>query len=451
MQEGPSLTSCIRLRRTIASASGTWLSQESRSGSPPLAWPKARKTAIIPPVRSANPSLAAVVLVSLVGCRSDENAPTVSPSAERTEVAPVASAAPASLASRVEAAPTDPSKPCAGKAAGVHACAEHELLECDGAGASKVVQTCFDIERCDDQKGSCEPACGDGEVYVPATPKEGFRMGRGKVPFGFGARNSGNTGDGIADTPHTVVLTRPFCMDAHEITVADYAKCIDAGKCTVPGIKTHWKVYPHRPEMPANMIDWRQANAYCEFEDGKTLPTEAQWEWAASGPDGRMWPWGNDTPTCEHADFTPGQLNSPASNDGCHDGGASPIGAHPKGAKEWPSGTIYDLAGNVWEWTLDNYWRFDAAPATDPLFLMNEASPHVVKGGGWNRSGVAIATSYRGAAVVDYQRPALGGRCIRNPKGTEFQRKPERTTSVGAPTSAAAGAARTAAATTLGT
>jgi formylglycine-generating enzyme required for sulfatase activity len=380
-------------------------------------------------VRNVRPSSCGVavlaVLVGGVGCRR-ENAPPSPTSSVGAAVSSVGalSSAPPSTKPASSSEPGSASAPCSGKAAGARACSGSELVECDGSGSSRVVQTCFDIERCDEASGTCAPACGAGEVYVPATPKDGFRMGRGKVAFGFGPRASGNTGDGLADTPHSVVLTRPFCMDALEITVAEYDRCVQAGKCSLPGIKTTWRVYPHRPEMPANMIDWKQAKAYCEFEDGKTLPTEAQWEWAAAGPDGRRWPWGDETPSCEHADFTPGVLTSPAGDDGCQGGGASIGGSHPKGDKAWPSGTLHDLAGNVWEWTLDNYWRFDATPANDPVFATNLEAPHVVKGGGWNRSASAIEAAFRGSAVVDYQRPALGGRCVRNPKGTVFQRRP---------------------------
>ncbi len=352
-------------------------------------------------------------------------------SADPGPAAPSARAAaldgsPVGTSSAASNAPPAPKTPCDGKPAGARACAANDVVECDGSGQQKLVQSCLDIERCDGAKATCEPACGAGEVYIPATPKEGFRMGRGKVGFGFGSRKSGVGANGVSDTPHTVVLTRPFCMDAHEITVADYARCVEAGKCTLPDTNTFWRVYPHKPDMPANMIHWRQSMTYCAFEGGKTLPTEAQWEWAATGPEGTEFPWGNEQPTCEHADFTPGALPDPACDCGCHKGGASPVGTHPKGDKSWPTGKLHDLGGNVWEWTLDNYWRFDTLPATDPLYLVNQDQPHVLRGGGWNRSAPALGTSYRAAHIVGYQRPAIGARCIRNPGGTTFEMHPKR-------------------------
>jgi formylglycine-generating enzyme required for sulfatase activity len=305
--------------------------------------------------------------------------------------------------------------PCLGKHAGELACDDRALIRCDDvAGAVTPVQTCLDVERCDAEHGACAPACPSGEVYIPPTGAEGFTMGRGTVPYGFGPRKSSNQGHGIADAPHQVVLTRPFCMDATEVTVGAYATCVAERGCTKPDFRTHWIVFPEKADYPVNMVDWRQASHYCE-SIGKSLPTEAQWEWAASGPDGRKYPWGDAKPTCEHADFTLGDLSSPACDCGCRGGGASPVATHPDGDREWPTGKIHDLAGNVWEWCVDNYAQYKPLPQTDPVYVTDKAAPHVVRGGGWNRSAASLTTSFRGTAVVEYQRPALGFRCVRNP------------------------------------
>ncbi len=68
----------------------------------------------------------------------------------------------------------------------------------------------------------------------------------------------------------------------------------------------------------------------------------------------------------------------------------------------------------MWEWCLDNYAPYPTLPQKDPLYATSEDAPHVVRGGGWNRSATALTTSFRGTAVVEYQRPALGFRCVRN-------------------------------------
>lgn len=355
---------------------------------------------------SRRPALpAAVPLILLLAASSGcSDRPAEAHQAQRD--APPPSAAPSRPPAPV------PQGPCAGKHAGELACDGRTLLRCGETVTT--VSTCLDIERCDADAGRCAPGCPAGEVYVPATGPEGFTMGRGVEPYAFGSRASHNEGHGIADTAHKVVLTRPFCMDATEVTVAAYATCVAEHGCTPPSILTHWRVFPDQPEQPVNMVHWKQAMHFCASV-GKTLPSEAQWEWAASGGDGRRWPWGDTPPTCAEADFTAGDLTSPACNCGCDGGGASKVGTHPNGDKVWPSGRIHNLAGNVWEWCLDNYAPYGSAEETNPVRRTNEEASHVVRGGGWNRSAVALQTWFRGTAVVDYQRPALGFRCVRDP------------------------------------
>jgi formylglycine-generating enzyme required for sulfatase activity len=360
------------------------------------------------PVSARALLLALSALLAGAGCPASGVAET-----QRTTSAAEPSAAVASAPSP----DTSTTGPCAGMRAGARVCQGPSLLRCDDlSGAVTLLQTCLDIERCDVGRGECVPDCPPGEVYVPRTGPEGFTMGRGKELFGFGSRASGNPGKGVADTPHKVVLTRPFCIDAIEVTIGAYAKCAAELGCKPPNMWSRWSVYPHKTEIPVQLVHWRQAKYYCEA-GGKSLPTEAQWEWAASGGSDHVYPWGDAPPTCAEADFTPGELTAPVCDCGCGGGGASPVGTHPKGDKVWPAGRIHDLAGNVWEWCLDNYVPYGADPETDPLHVTREDATHVVRGGGWNRSAAALTTSFRGAAVVDYQRPALGFRCVRNARG----------------------------------
>ena len=274
-------------------------------------------------------------------------------------------------------------------------------------------KTCLSIEKC--EAGQCVPACPTGEVYVPPTPPEGFTLGRGKIGYGFGKLKGGTPANGIADAPHKVILTKPFCMDATEVTVRAIVKCVQEQGCRPPAITDRWSTYPKKLDYPVNMVEWDIARDHCE-KQGQSLPSEAQWEWAATGGDGRDWPWGNETPNCEYADFTEGSLPSPGGDAGCHGGGPSAVGTHRKGDKIWPNGPIHDLAGNVWEWTLDSYVRFPTETETDPVHLIAGNLTHVVKGGGWNRSHRGIMTWFRGAAIHTYKVPGLGFRCVRNPK-----------------------------------
>jgi formylglycine-generating enzyme required for sulfatase activity len=237
---------------------------------------------------------------------------------------------------------------------------------------------------------------------VPPTGPTGFTMG---------ANVSVKT-----DTPHRVVLTKPFCMDATEVTVHAYQQCVDAGRCDLPRAIGKWQTYPTQADYPVNKVNWKQAKSYCEFR-AESLPTEAQWEWAATGGDGRKWPWGDEPPDCTRADYTPSLLPSPSGDAGCHGGGPSAVGSHPAGDKVWrmDGRAIHDLAGNLWEWCLDNYMPYTGKDETDPLHLVTELGVHVVRGGGWNRSARGILSAFRGGAVFGYQVPGLGFRCVRNP------------------------------------
>lgn len=286
------------------------------------------------------------------------------------------------------------------------------------AGSAQEAQCspgCSSLERCvKDEKGAtkCEPACPEGTVFIPPTGPKGFEMGRGAP--------------GSDDQKHTVILTKPFCMDATEVTVAAYKKCVEGGKCTVPqlrDINANYRPEYDRANHPVNMVNYKQAKAYCEAQ-GESLPTEAQWEYAASHGDGRLYPWGNaPDPTCEngYADFTPGGSPhaDPAGDVGCHGGGSSEVKAHPKGKISYPDGDIYDLGGNVWEWTQDCYVPYPRGTVTDPApdahpSLKGSCYVYSLRGGGWNRSRFSMHTFSRAASKWTYRVPGLGFRCVKN-------------------------------------
>jgi formylglycine-generating enzyme required for sulfatase activity len=272
---------------------------------------------------------------------------------------------------------------------------------------------CASIERCDEATGQCAPSCPAGEVYIPATGPGGYLMGKGFTMHAKG-KDVGKGHLANSDQPHKVVLTRPFCMDETEVTVAAYRACVDAGTCAPPKIYEVRANYPKKADHPVNEVAWPKAKTYCEAR-GQELPTEAQWEWAATGGDGRKWPWGDDFPvSCEFADFTIGPLISPGGDSGCHGGGTSPVKAHPRGDKTWPAGVLSDMAGNVWEWCLDTYAPYAEGDATDPLVSGPHTVVHVVRGGGWNRSARGIQAAFRGAAIYTYEVGGLGFRCVRN-------------------------------------
>ena len=153
---------------------------------------------------------------------------------------------------------------------------------------------------------------------------------------------------------HAVTLSKSFWIDLTEVTVEDYSVCWALKVCKLPmqGPKLNWGV-PGKDKHPANGVTWYDAKQYCEWK-GKRLPTEAEWELAARGTDGRMFPWGNTKPTCDLV-----------VNDKCGTTGTQKVGSKPKG--DSPYG-VHDMSGNVAEWVAD-YFKEDyyyESPAVDP-------------------------------------------------------------------------------------
>jgi formylglycine-generating enzyme required for sulfatase activity len=168
---------------------------------------------------------------------------------------------------------------------------------------------------------------------------------------------------------HDVALDA-FWIDETEVTNRMYALCVAAGPCRPPeGISsyTHDQYYvdPQYGDFPVVYVSWEDASVYCSWA-GRVLPTEEQWEKAARGPDGRLYPWGNDPPAqnlLNNFDVT--FLEDTVE-----------VGSYPEGAS--PYGAL-DMAGNVWEWTAD--W-FQPYPGGDPHASENFGQTYRVLRGG---------------------------------------------------------------------
>ncbi len=179
-----------------------------------------------------------------------------------------------------------------------------------------------------------------------------------------------------------------FCMDLTEVTADAYAACVKAGQCTaehLTGSNANYRVAGHGTH-PMNYVDWGQSTTYCRAQ-GKRLPTEEEWEWAArGGSEGRTFPWGE----------------GPADAQLCWSGiakrtGTCAVGSFPAG--DAPGG-IHDLAGNVWEWTSSN---FDDTPAA-----------RVARGGCWyDDYGSSVRARLRSRSAPASRNGDLGFRCAR--------------------------------------
>ena len=283
----------------------------------------------------------------------------------------------------------------------VPAAAQSPAAPASAASVASVASVALSPESSKAKRGHDPSAmCSASEVYVPPTGDAGFVMGKG-----------------LKEGAHDVVLTRGFCMDANEVTVRELSGCVDAKACEAPWSGDPFSMYPRFPDHPANLVTWTNARAFCAWE-GKRLPTEAEWEWSATGPEQAKYPWGDEPgPSCETCDYTHwGAPKWNAGGDvGCHGGGPSAVGTHPKGDRVWPNGNIHDLAGNVWEWVEDWYAPYSSDRKIDP-FVRDEGTgnaSHVLRGGGWNRSYAAMEVTYRASSAETYAVPAIGFRCAR--------------------------------------
>jgi len=209
---------------------------------------------------------------------------------------------------------------------------------------------------------------------------------------------------GKVDEAHTVYID-DFYMDKYEVTNALYKACVEAGECQPPqntSSYTHDSYYRNSEfdNYPVIYVDWNQAQAYCEWR-GASLPTEAQWEKAARGTDKRTYPWGEGI-DCDRANYS-----------SCKGTDTTPVGSYESGKS--PYG-IYNLAGNVWEWTSSLYKPYPYV-STDGREDLNASGNRVFRGGAWYDDDYVVygtRSAYRNNVTPDNVNYNVGFRCARS-------------------------------------
>jgi formylglycine-generating enzyme required for sulfatase activity len=183
-----------------------------------------------------------------------------------------------------------------------------------------------------------------------------------------------------------------FWIEATEVTAAQWRACEAAHACpALAGAAAG-------DDVAVGFVPHADADAYCHWL-GRRLPTEAEWERAARGPNGGLYPWGDDAPDCERA-----------ASRAC-DGGITVVATHPDGRS--PEG-VYDMAGNAWEWVSDGYNAeyYTTSPAEDPEMDDATAGLRSVRGvDGWSDLSVLRSTN-REMAIPDAVSPLVGFRCV---------------------------------------
>jgi serine/threonine-protein kinase len=197
---------------------------------------------------------------------------------------------------------------------------------------------------------------------------------------------------------HTVTLDA-YWIDQTEVTNGKYAKCVAAGKCTAPhsissSTQSDYYTNPSFAEYPVINVDWNQAAVYCTWVGGH-LPTEAQWEKAARGTDGRLFPWGAQMPDGSLANFNG------------HD--TTKVGSYPAGAS--PYGAL-DMAGNVWKWVADWYNGYSGTVASNPAGPTS-GTKRVWRGGSWSNGSRLVGSASRDWVNSDVWGVYSGFRCAR--------------------------------------
>lgn len=212
---------------------------------------------------------------------------------------------------------------------------------------------------------------------------------------------------------HTVTLNA-YYIDQYEVTAGRYQKFIESAKHDLPPT---WDDEAARTlsDLPAVGMSWADAAAYCKWA-GRRLPTEAEWEKAARGTDGRRYPWGHMQPFVDIANYNRGiwvseaitlvpvnsGLEGMSVRHGLKEGGKSPYG-------------LFHMAGNAAEWVADWYDRefYQKSPDKNPTGPAT-GEKRVMRGGSWADLPTALRVTARYSAEPDFEERTIGFRCAMN-------------------------------------
>ncbi len=318
-------------------------------------------------------------------------------------------------------------------------CVVESKTDCDD-GKPCTADTCDPDAGCKQEPMADGAPCGNQDVCKNdvCVAKDMVKIPAGPTWMGCNVAVVGPSGCGYIDElPQHEVMLDAFLIDVYEVTVSQYAKCVQGGVCKAPKKDFgHSKFYswlnPGKEKHPIAGIDWYQADAFCKWVHPKgRLPTEAEWEKAARGGCDKAkgsncakamktYPWGNQAPDCDRAVI----IIEPATGcvpEDCGQGcktlftfvpGSKPKGVSPYGA--------HDMSGNVSEWVADCYHadayeKNKAKGAKNPVWhTCDKDAERVLRGGSYNTLHKELRSSDRHSHVSTTVEDYVGFRCARD-------------------------------------
>jgi len=250
------------------------------------------------------------------------------------------------------------------------------------------------------------PIDGMVQVFVPAGE------------FLMGSTNSDPDAGSDEQPQHTIYLDA-YWIDRTEVSVGQYRWCAADGPCRPPRdraslTRTDYYDDPVYDTYPVIWVDWSDATDYCSWA-GRRLPTEAEWEKAARGPDGRLYPWGNNPPSGPLANLCDRNCRYEWRDDGIDDGfgDTAPVGSYPAGGS--PYGAL-GMAGNVWEWVADFYDPnyYSASPDRNPTGP-SSGSTHNMRSGSFQNVAAFLRSAVRNRdTLIPENLYHVGFRCAQS-------------------------------------
>lgn len=259
-----------------------------------------------------------------------------------------------------------------------------------------------------------------------------------KIPGGKFFMGSDDPDDMAFERPAHNVTLAPYCIDEFEVTTKKYVACSDGGGCRRAGDTNDWdgitsadkkafdplcnvRNFSDKGDHPINCVNWQMADEFCKAQSGARLPTEAEWEFAARGPDGRKYPWGDEVPTsgylnaCGKECVAWGNKHNEEEtamyqgDDGFPN--TAPVGSFPKGKSRYG---VQDVVGNVWEWVADYYAPYTADAEVDPKGPAT-GDTRVIRGGAWNGGYPSwVKPTFRYKDTPTKRSYGIGFRCAKS-------------------------------------